>query len=132
MIAAESMIDEIAFSLKMDPLDVRKKNFYSDAGGELTPYFQEVTDFTVPRMVQELEESSQYRSRRKAIREFNSANDILKKGIALTPVKFGISFTATHLNQAGALLHLYTDGTVHLNHGGTCLLYTSPSPRDRG
>ena len=119
MIAAESMIDEIAFSLKMDPLDVRKKNFYSDAGGELTPYFQEVTDFTVPRMVQELEESSQYRSRRKAIREFNSANDILKKGIALTPVKFGISFTATHLNQAGALLHLYTDGTVHLNHGGT-------------
>jgi len=78
------MIDEIAFALKMDPLDVRKKNFYSDTGGQLTPYFQEVTDFTVPRMVQELEESSQYRSRRKAIREFNSVNAILKKGIAGT------------------------------------------------
>jgi len=119
MIAAETMIDEIAFTLKMDPLDVRKKNFYSESGGELTPYFQEVTDFTVPRMVHELEESSQYRSRRKTIKEFNNKNSLLKKGIALTPVKFGISFTATHLNQAGALLHLYTDGTVHLNHGGT-------------
>ena len=119
MIAAESMIDEIAFALKMDPLDVRRKNFYAESSGQLTPYFQEITDFTVPRMVEELEQSSQYRSRREIITEFNKSNSILKKGIALTPVKFGISFTATHLNQAGALLHLYTDGTVHLNHGGT-------------
>ena len=117
MMAAESVIDEIAFALNLDPLDVRKKNFYSN--DQLTPYHQPVTDFTVPRMVDELEESSCYRERRKAIREFNSSNSILKKGIALTPVKFGISFTATHLNQAGALLHLYTDGSVHLNHGGT-------------
>ena len=119
MIASETVMDEIAFALQMDPLDVRKRNFYSDEGTDITPYYQVVTDFTVPRMVDSLEKSSGYRSRRDAIREYNRANHILKKGIALTPVKFGISFTATHLNQAGALLHLYTDGTVHLNHGGT-------------
>lgn len=119
MLAAETVIDEIAFALDKDPLDIRQQNFYSENGADLTPYFQEVTHFTVPGMVKELEESSDYRSRRHAIREFNKSSAIVKKGIALTPVKFGISFTATHLNQAGALLHLYTDGTVHLNHGGT-------------
>ncbi len=119
MIAAETVIDEIAFALKLDPLDVRKRNFYSESGTDLTPYYQVMTDFTVPRMVGVLEASSEYRLRRQATRDFNNANRFLKKGIALTPVKFGISFTATHLNQAGALLHLYTDGTVHLNHGGT-------------
>jgi len=117
MIAAETVIDAIAFELNMDPLDVRRINFYKD--GDLTPYHQKVTDFTVPRIVEELELSSNYRQRREEIKEFNAHHDLLKKGIALTPVKFGISFTATHLNQAGALLHLYTDGTVHLNHGGT-------------
>ncbi len=116
MLAAEAAIDEVAFALHKDPLDVRKQNFYSE--GQLTPYHQAITDFTVPRMVEELEASSDYRSRRAAIRAFNKASPILKKGISLTPVKFGISFTATHLNQAGALLHLYTDGTLHLNHGG--------------
>lgn len=119
MIAAETVIDEIAFALNMDPLDVRKNNFYGEKGRDTTPYFQTVTDFTVPRMVEQLEHSANYRSRRSAVEAFNRSNDILKKGIALTPVKFGISFTATHLNQAGALLHLYTDGTLHLNHGGT-------------
>src|SRR6185369_15483131 len=69
--------------------------------------------------VDELEASSDYRARRAATREFNAASPILKKGIALTPVKFGISFTTTHLNQAGALVHVYKDGSVHLNHGGT-------------
>jgi len=118
MIAAETVIDEIAFALQMDPLDVRIRNFYSENGADLTPYYQPVIDFTVPNMVQLLEKSSDYRARRDAVRVFNKANTILKKGIALTPVKFGISFTATHLNQAGALLHLYIDGTVHLNHGG--------------
>ncbi len=116
MLAAEAVIDAIAFALNKDPLDVRKQNFYSE--GELTPYHQAVTDFTVPKMVESLEVSSDYRRRRASIRAFNKSNPILKKGISLTPVKFGISFTATHLNQAGALLHLYTDGTLHLNHGG--------------
>ncbi len=119
MIAAETVIDEIAFALGMDPLDVRKRNFYAADGADLTPYHQAVTDFTVPQMVQQLEVTSDYRARRESLQAFNRENNILKKGLALTPVKFGISFTATHLNQAGALLHLYTDGTVHLNHGGT-------------
>ena len=123
MLAAETVIDEIAFACDMDPLDVRKKNFYSsEAGGggrNLTPYHQEVEHFTVPALVEQLEHSSDYRNRRIAIRAYNDVSRILKKGLALTPVKFGISFTTTHLNQAGALIHLYTDGTVHLNHGGT-------------
>jgi len=123
MLAAETVMDEIAFALQMDPLDVRKKNFYDSeqsAGNKnITPYHQTIEHFTVPQMVEQLEVSSNYRERRIEIREYNRSSKILKKGIALTPVKFGISFTATHLNQAGALLHLYTDGTVHLNHGGT-------------
>ena len=123
MLAAETVMDEIAFALQMDPLDVRKKNFYDSeqsAGNKnITPYHQTIEHFTVPQMVEQLEVSSNYRERRIEIREYNRNSKILKKGIALTPVKFGISFTATHLNQAGALLHLYTDGTVHLNHGGT-------------
>ncbi len=119
MLAIEAVIDEIAFALKMDPLDVRKRNFYGEQTGHVTPYYQQVTHFTVPRIVDELERSSDYRNRREAIELFNKKNTTLKKGIALTPVKFGISFTATHLNQGGAVLHLYTDGTIHLNHGGT-------------
>lgn len=119
MIAMEAVIDEIAFALNMDPLDVRKQNLYGDSTGTLTPYYQEVTDFTVPRIIDELEQTSAYRARRDAVAAFNRENKTLKKGIALTPVKFGISFTATHLNQGGAVLHLYTDGTLHLNHGGT-------------
>ena len=121
MLAAETVMDEIAFALQMDPLDVRKKNFYDHGDGarNITPYHQTVEHFTVPQLVEQLESTSDYRNRRTQIREYNRNSKILKKGIALTPVKFGISFTATHLNQAGALLHLYTDGTVHLNHGGT-------------
>ena len=79
----------------------------------------EVTDCVIQEIVDELEASSNYRARREAVREFNAKSPILKKGIALTPVKFGISFTAIHLNQAGALVHVYKDGSVHLNHGGT-------------
>ena len=79
----------------------------------------EVTDCVIAEMVDELEASSDYRARREAVRAFNAASPVLKKGIALTPVKFGISFTTTHLNQAGALVHVYKDGSVHLNHGGT-------------
>jgi len=119
MVATERMIDRIAFELEKDPLDVRRANFYPAGGGQLTPYHMEVTDSVIAEMVEELEKSSDYRARRAAIRDFNAKSPVVKKGIALTPVKFGISFTTTHLNQAGALVHVYKDGSVTLNHGGT-------------
>ena len=119
MLAIERVIDAIAWKLALDPLDVRKANLYGP-GRDVTPYGQTVEDHEVaPRLVEELERSSGYRARRNDIRQFNARSPIIKRGIALTPVKFGISFTLTHLNQAGALIHVYQDGSVHLNHGGT-------------
>ncbi len=119
MLAIERVIDAIAWSLRLDPLDVRKANLYG-AERDVTPYGQTIEDHDVAlRLIEELERSSSYRARRKEAAEFNARSSILKKGIALTPVKFGISFTLTHLNQAGALVHVYQDGSVHLNHGGT-------------
>jgi xanthine dehydrogenase large subunit len=119
MIAIERVMDAIAHERGLDPLDVRKANFYRP-GGDKTPFGQVVEDLTtLPEMIEELERSSDYRARRRAIQEFNAANRFIKRGIALTPVKFGISFTLIHLNQAGALVHVYTDGSIHLNHGGT-------------
>lgn len=119
VIVAERMIEEIAFATGQDPLDVRRANFYGGAGRDLTPYHQQVDDNILERLVGELEETAEYRQRRKDIIAFNATSPILKKGIALTPVKFGISFTATWYNQAGALVHVYNDGSIHLNHGGT-------------
>ncbi len=119
VVAAERMIEEIAYATGRDPLDVRKVNFYGDAGRDLTPYHQQVQDNIIGRLVDELEETSSYRKRRAEILAFNAGSGVLKKGIALTPVKFGISFTATHYNQAGALVHVYSDGSIALNHGGT-------------
>ena len=119
VIVAERIMEEIAYATGQDPLDVRKANFYGGKGRDLTPYHQEVEDNILDRLVSELEESADYRARRKAIIDFNATSRILKKGIALTPVKFGISFTATWYNQAGALVHVYNDGSIHLNHGGT-------------
>lgn len=118
MMLAERMMDTIAHRLSLDPLDVRMRNFYGPKR-DRTPYGMKVTDNIIAEVVAELERTSDYRARRAAIKEFNAKNRILKKGLALTPVKFGISFTLIHLNQAGALVHLYTDGSVHLNHGGT-------------
>ena len=119
MLSIERVIDVIAWNLGLDPLDVRKTNLYSP-GRDVTPYGQTVEDHDVaPRLLGQLERSSNYRLRRNEIKEFNARSPILKRGIALTPVKFGISFTLTHLNQAGALVHVYQDGSVHLNHGGT-------------
>ena len=119
MLAIERVIDTIAWNLRFDPLDVRRANLYS-AGRDVTPYGQTVEDHDVAlRLIEQLERSSSYRLRRNEIKEFNARSPILKRGIALTPVKFGISFTLTHLNQAGALVHVYQDGSVHLNHGGT-------------
>ncbi|MFN3133535.1 xanthine dehydrogenase molybdopterin binding subunit [Roseibium sp.] len=121
VVAAERMIEEIAYALGKDPLEVRKANFYGEAGDgrTLTPYHQEVEDNILPRLISELEETADYQARRDAILAFNKASKVIKKGIALTPVKFGISFTATWYNQAGALIHIYNDGSIHLNHGGT-------------
>ncbi|TAN11565.1 MAG: xanthine dehydrogenase molybdopterin binding subunit [Rhizobiaceae bacterium] len=119
MVGIERIIDEIAFALQKDPLEVRRKNFYGTDTRNVTPYHQMVEDNIIARIVDELEKSSDYRRRRRQIAAFNTNSDIIKRGIALTPVKFGISFTATVFNQAGALVHVYTDGSVHLNHGGT-------------
>jgi len=119
MLAIERVIDAIAWKLGRDPLDVRKANLYG-VGRDVTPYGQTVEELdTAVRLIEQLERSSNYRARRKEIAAFNAHSPILKRGLALTPVKFGISFTLTHLNQAGALVHVYQDGSVHLNHGGT-------------
>jgi xanthine dehydrogenase large subunit len=119
MLAIERVMDGIAHERGLDPLDVRKANFYRP-GADKTPFGQLVDDTsTLPEMIEELERSSDYRARRRAIEAFNANSRYIKRGIALTPVKFGISFTLIHLNQAGALVHVYTDGSIHLNHGGT-------------
>lgn len=121
MLGAERFIEEIAYAIGKDPLDVRKLNFYGQPGSgrTLTPYHQEVEDNILERIVSELEESAEYQARRNAIIAFNRNSRYIRKGIALTPVKFGISFTMTAFNQAGALVHVYQDGSIHLNHGGT-------------
>ena len=119
MLTAERMIDAIAIKLGKDPLEIRKINFYGE-GRDTTPYGMTVDEHrTLHAVVAELEETAAYWSRREDVRAFNAKNHILKKGLALTPVKFGISFTLKHLNQAGALVHVYTDGSIHLSHGGT-------------
>lgn len=118
MMIIERAMDDIARHLGMDPLDVRKNNLYGP-GRDTTHYGQKIEQHVLPPMIDSLESSSEYRRRRQEISEFNQNSPVLKRGLALTPVKFGISFTAQHLNQAGALVHVYTDGSVHLNHGGT-------------
>ena len=144
IIGIERVIDHLAFALNMDPLDVRQRNFYAEMPqvapvdtpgvlppdpqsisasmkpkGQTTPYHMEVEDFIGHAMVDDLTARAGYAARRKAIADFNATSPVLKRGLGLVPVKFGISFTLTFLNQAGALVHVYQDGSVHLNHGGT-------------
>ena len=125
MLGMERIVDHVAAELGLEPLLVRQRNFYASGGGisgqkkQTTPYGQEVDDFVLDGLVEQLRDSADYDARRTEIDAWNAANPVLKKGIALTPVKFGISFTLTHLNQAGALVHVYADGSIHLNHGGT-------------
>src|SRR5439155_18134621 len=119
MIGIEAVIDDIARHLDKDPLDVRKANFYGVTERNVTHYRQTIVDNVIHDIVADLERSADYHARREALRAFNAKSPLVKRGIALTPVKFGISFTATHLNQAGCLLHVYTDGSIMLNHGGT-------------
>ena len=118
MMAIERVMDAIAAYLSLDPLAVRQANLYGP-GRDVTPYHMRVEDNVAPQIVAELAESAGYDARRAAVAAFNERHRILKKGLALTPVKFGISFTTTHLNQAGALVLVYADGSIHLNHGGT-------------
>ncbi|MGV7207740.1 xanthine dehydrogenase molybdopterin binding subunit [Oxalobacteraceae bacterium A2-2] len=121
-IAIEYIIDEIARNLGMDALDVRKINFYGrndEEGRNVTQYQQKVVDNVIHELVAQLEHDSEYRKRRQDINAFNKGSKVLKRGLALTPVKFGIAFNVTHFNQAGALVHVYTDGSVLVNHGGT-------------
>lgn len=119
MVAIEEVMDRIARHLVLDPLAVRKANYYGKTERNVTHYHQTVEHNMLEEITAELEASSDYAERRESIRRYNANSPILKKGLALTPVKFGISFTASFLNQAGALIHLYTDGSIHLNHGGT-------------
>lgn len=119
VVGAERMIEDIAYHLGKDPLEIRKANFYGTENRNLTPYHQRVEDNIIERVVAELEASSDYAARREKVLEWNRTHRIIKRGIALTPVKFGISFTKTEFNQAGALVHIYTDGSVQVNHGGT-------------
>ncbi|MEZ3135554.1 xanthine dehydrogenase molybdopterin binding subunit [Stutzerimonas kunmingensis] len=119
MVAIEEIMDAVARELGKDPLEVRKRNYYGKTERNVTHYYQTVEHNMLEEMTAELEASSEYAKRREEISAFNAASPILKKGLALTPVKFGISFTASFLNQGGALVHVYTDGSIHLNHGGT-------------
>lgn len=121
MVAIERVLDHIAFELQAEPTAIRALNYYDRPGGDrvLTPYFMEVEDNVIHELAAELIETSDYQARRAKLNEFNAQSPVLKKGIAFAPVKFGISFTLTHMNQASALVHIYTDGSVHLNHGGT-------------
>ncbi|MEC5163935.1 MULTISPECIES: xanthine dehydrogenase molybdopterin binding subunit [unclassified Janthinobacterium] len=121
-IAIEYIIDDIARNLGRDALDIRRLNFYGrndTEGRNVTPYGQKVVDNVIVELSAELEASSEYRARRAAVDAFNATSPVLKKGLALTPLKFGIAFNVTHLNQAGALVHVYVDGSVLVNHGGT-------------
>jgi len=118
MLAIEHVIEAVAAKLGRDPLDVRCINLYGE-GRDVTPYGMTVADNIAPALIARLRADARYDDRVRAIDAFNAESPILKRGIALTPVKFGISFTTTHLNQAGALVLVYADGTVLVNHGGT-------------
>lgn len=118
MVVIEVVMDAIARHLKLDPLEIRRRNFYGIGERNVTHYQMVVEDNIIAELVAQLESTSTYQARRQAIAQANATNPLIKRGIALTPVKFGISFTATHFNQAGALVHVYSDGSVLLNHGG--------------
>ena len=125
MFGIETVMDEIAATLKKDPLEVRKLNLYQDPAISGTPdtmttqYNQLIEDWVGDKVVAQVESQARYAERRAAVQAFNAQSKTRKRGLALVPLKFGISFTATHLNQGGALLVIYMDGSVSVNHGGT-------------
>ena len=118
MMAIENIIDNISRYLNKDPCEIRKINFYKKNKKNITHYGMKIEDNVINEIFNKLIKKSNYKKRCLEIKKYNSRNKYKKKGIAITPVKFGISFTTIHLNQAGALVHIYTDGSVHLNHGG--------------
>ena len=118
MMAIENIMDNISRFLKKDPSEIRKRNFYKKNNRNITHYGMKIEDNVINEIFSKLKKKSNYKKRYLKVKEFNSKNNYIKKGLAITPVKFGISFTTIHLNQAGALVHIYTDGSVHLNHGG--------------
>lgn len=117
--AIETVVDRVARFLRKDPAEIRSRNFYGTISRNTTHYGQTVENNRLPEMYDQLIRSSDYRERRNAVDEFNATHEFYKKGLALTPVKFGISFATSFLNQAGALVNIYTDGTILVNHGGT-------------
>jgi len=118
MMVIENIIDNIARSLKKDPAEIRRRNFYQNYKKNITHYGMKIEDNVIQPIFDKLIKSSNYKGRRLQIKKFNSINKYVKKGIAITPVKFGISFTTIHLNQAGALVHIYSnDGSCHINTG---------------
>lgn len=118
-IAIEFILDAIARHLGKDALEVRRANYYGTASNNVTPYRQVVSDNVIAPLTDELARTSDYARRRDTVARFNATSPVLRKGLALTPVKFGISFNVNHFNQAGALVHVYTDGSILVNHGGT-------------
>ena len=118
MMAIENILDNISRFLKKDPAEVRKINFYGNKDRNITHYGMKIKDNVINELFENLKIKSNYKKRSQKIRQFNQKNKFKKKGISITPVKFGISFTTIHLNQAGALVHIYTDGSIHMNHGG--------------
>ncbi|MEF7612693.1 xanthine dehydrogenase molybdopterin binding subunit [Aquincola sp. MAHUQ-54] len=118
-IAIENILDGVARQLGRDPLAVRRANFYGTTERNVTPYLQTVTDNVIHELVDQLAAGSGYSARRAAVAAFNDTSPVLKRGIALVPLKFGISFNVKHFNQAGALVHVYNDGSILVNHGGT-------------
>ena len=118
MFCIENIIENISQKLKLEASEIRKVNFYKDKIKNTTHYGMRITDNVIEDIFNKLIKKSNYKKRKAEINNFNKKNKVLKKGIAITPVKFGISFTTTHLNQGGALVHIYTDGSIHLNHGG--------------
>ena len=119
MVVIELAIEHIARTLGLDVEAVRRANYYGEAPRNVTPYGQVVDDNIIEEVVDRLSERAAYEARRREVAAFNETSPIVKKGIAMVPIKFGISFNVKSLNQAGALVHVYTDGSVHLNHGGT-------------
>jgi xanthine dehydrogenase large subunit len=119
MIVTEAVLGDIARHLGLDPLLVRERNFYGTVDRNVTHYGMTVEDNIAPQLVAQLAADSRYQERRQRIAEWNARHPVLRRGLAITPVKFGISFTATFFNQAGALVNVYGDGTVQVNHGGT-------------
>lgn len=120
MVVIEDIVDRIARTLNLAPEIVRERNFYHGSGEtNTTHYGQEIVDNRIDRVWSEVQEKSNFSVRKLEIAQFNQSNRYKKRGLAITPVKFGISFNKTQYNQAGALVHIYTDGSIQLNHGGT-------------